>query len=124
MKVQNLSRHSSAFFRAALTGFCAFLAMFGMLVFAAFGGTVVTKLRTDHTNFPCLAAAKTHELCGGITDGCTFHIQLNAACHHFYIFFLCAGGRAMITDCCAAQTCFYTGLIMVIAFHENSILGE
>jgi hypothetical protein len=44
---------------------------------------------TNSANFVCFIAAKAHELRGRITNCGALHVELNAASHHFNIFFSC-----------------------------------
>jgi hypothetical protein len=91
--------------------FCFVLATLGTASFADVG--------TDAAKFFGFIAAEAHKLCRCITDGGTFHIQLNATGHHFYFFFLRAGRSAMVTDSRTIQTGFNAGFIGVISGHKK-----
>ena len=76
-------RHSAAQFAQA----CAhtFLALF-IIVLLTFCCTGFTQFSPNAADFLSIATAETHQLCGCMTKGCTFHIQLNAFCHHPYTY--------------------------------------
>lgn len=113
------SSHSVAFFRALPAGLRTFLAVFRMLMLAAFAAAGFTDVGTNAAKAVCLFTSEAHELCSGITDSGTFHIQLDAARHHFHIFFPGARCCAMIADGSTAKTSVNAGLILVIPFHDD-----
>lgn len=116
-------RHFTAFFGAASAGFCAFLAMLGMMI-AALPATFFANFSTNPANLPGLFRAQAHQLCRGITNGSAFHIKLNAPGHHFYVIFTGAGTCAMIADGRAFQTGFNTGLVWMISSHNIDFIGS
>jgi hypothetical protein len=84
------------------------------LVFFTLGTANFADVCTNAAYLHCLFASQAHELRRCITDGGTFHVQLNAAGHHFYIFFLRTGGSTMVADSGAPEAHFNTRLILVI----------
>jgi hypothetical protein len=110
--------HAATFFCATAASLRAFLAMF-RFVFATLFAAGFTNFGTDTADLGGFAAAKAHQLCSGITDSGTFHIQLNATCHHFYVFFLRTGRGAMITNGGTTQTGIDAGLVLVIISGHN-----
>jgi hypothetical protein len=91
-----------------------------IIMFAAFSRAFIAKFCAISAEIFGFIASQAHELCSSIADSSAFHVQLNASCHHIYIFFLEAGGGAMIADCRALQTGVNTFFIMVIV-HTTSI---
>jgi len=85
-------------------------------------GTGFTGIRANHAEPGRLVTAQTHQLCSGIAQGSTFHIQLYTARHHFNILFLRTGRGAMITDSGAFKACFDTVLILMIIVHDSLVL--
>lgn len=109
--------HSPTFFRTLVTDFGTLAAML-CLMFAAFVSALITNLCADPAKFLCPFTTDAHQLCCSIADGCTFHIQLNASSHHFYIFFLCARRCTMIANGSATKTGFNAISVCVISFHK------
>lgn len=79
--------HVAAFFGAAVTHFCALLAMLRFMT-SALVATGLADVSTDAANVHGLLAAEAHELRCSIADGCTFHVELYATSHHLNVCFL------------------------------------
>jgi hypothetical protein len=110
--------HATAFVCTLPACLCTFLAMFGLML-AAFFTTSLAHIGTQAAKLFGLFAAKTHELSGCITKGSAFHIQLNAAGHHFHVFFLRARRGAVITNSRAAETGVDAVFVRVITSHKK-----
>jgi hypothetical protein len=83
----------------------------------AFLSTGKTYVGTDPADFFGVLTIHTHHLGGRITDRGAFHVELNAAAHHFYIFFLQTRRSAMIANGGAAQTGLDTALVHLVMGH-------
>jgi hypothetical protein len=118
-----LSSHPAAFFSTAAAGFSTLVAML-CFVFGTFITTSFAYIGTNATDFFCAAAAQAHELCSGITDSGTFHIKLNTARHHFYIFLLGARGSAMVANGRTSKAGIDTGFVGVITSHRTVFKRE
>lgn len=103
-------------FGAFAAGFGACCAMLPMWrVFFTFFSTGSTEVGADAAYCFGMAAAQAHELGGAVANGGAFHIELDTFCHHIYVFFLQAGGGAMIADGGTAQASVYALLKFVVA---------
>jgi len=89
--------------------------MFGV-VLAAFVGTGLTGVGAKAADFFGFIGAKAHQLGGGVAQGGAFHIQLNAAGHHFDVFFLQAGGSTMVANGGTGEAGINAGFVLVIGF--------
>jgi hypothetical protein len=87
-------------------------------MFAAFSCTCLADVSTDPAQLYCCLTTHAHYLCGGKTNGGTFHIQLNAPCHHLHLVALKATRGTMITDRCTLQTGFDTTFVLMITGHS------
>jgi len=87
------------------------------MMLATFGATGVAKCRANTAELLCPVTAQAHQLCRSITGGGTFHIQLDAAGHHFYIFFLCTGRGAVVANGGTTQTGVYAVFVFVVSCH-------
>ncbi len=109
-------------FGAFAAGFGAFCAVFHVCcMFFTLICAGCANFCTDTAKFFGAAAAEAHELGGAVANGGAFHIELDALCHHFYVFLLQAGGCAMVTDGGTTQACVYALLKFVVA-HSFCIL--
>jgi hypothetical protein len=95
-----------------------------MLVFATFFTTGSANLCAYAANVHGPVTAHAHKLCRCVTDGSTFHVQLDTACHHLYMLFLQAGGSTMVTNGRTSKTCINTALILVITCHIKFVLSD
>src|SRR5688500_1076243 len=92
-----LRSHNSALFSTSFTSLGTLSAMHRM-VLLAFPAAPVTDVRADSTNTSNFYAPEAHQISRGIAYCRTFHIQLDARCHIFYIFFFTALTCAIIAD--------------------------
>jgi len=118
-----LSSHFPALFCTLTAYITALLAMF-VFMLTTFIGAGITHISAYAAYIFSLIAAETHKLSGSITYGSTFHIELNTFCHHFYVFFLCTGGGAMVTGSSTLQAGVNTTFILMISGHKNSFNSE
>ena len=110
-----LATHFAAFFCTTTAQLSTFLAVL-VLMLPAFFTAGITGFGAQLTNGLRMRAAEAHELRCGIAKCGTFHVELNAAGHHFYFFFLQAGAGAVITNGGAGKAGIYAILILVIRF--------
>jgi hypothetical protein len=113
-----LSCHLAALFGAPSAGFSAFTAVLHLIMFGTFVTTGLADIGADCAQLFGRLTIHTHYLCRCITDCGTFHIQLDAAGHHFYISFLQAGRCAVVANGCAAQAGIDTALIHLVVRHN------
>lgn len=84
-------------------------------VHLTFSGASTTNVSAQAAELFCPVTAETHELRGGVANGSTFHIKLDTARHHLYVFFFKAGRSAMVANGCAAKAGINARLILVVA---------
>lgn len=115
--------HFPAGLCAVAAGFCTFPAVFRCM-FATLLRTGKTGIRTDLADLFRIFSADTHDLGGRITNCGTFHVQLDTAGHHLYIFFLETGRSAVITERGTPEAGLYACFKTVITGHNNGFLVE
>lgn len=109
------THHGVALLGALPAGAGAFCTMFRVRMLFTFYGTFGTKLCTQAANFFGPGASHTHQLGSAVTNGCAFHIKLDALGHHSHLFLLQAGRCAMVTNGGTAQAGVYALLKFVVA---------
>jgi hypothetical protein len=95
--------------------------MFHVFVFFTFSSAGVADIGANAAHFFRFAAAQAHKLGGTVADGGAFHVELDTFGHHLHVFFLEAGGGAMVTDGRTTQASVYALLKFVVA-HSLYIL--
>jgi hypothetical protein len=80
----------------------------------AFFGTCFADVSTYPANIVDELTTQTHKLCGSIANGGALHVQLYAFRHDGCFFFPQAKGRAFLAFGGAAETGFYTVLILLM----------
>jgi hypothetical protein len=108
--------HCGAGFCALPAGACTFLAVYH-LVLPAFVAAGAANCHADTAGGLRLLTSQAHELRRSIANGCALHIQLNASCHHLYVFFLRTGGCAVIADRSATEACLNALLVFMVSGH-------
>lgn len=81
----------------------------------AFIGALITDLGANTAHFPGTVTPQAHELGGGITDRGALLVELDAAGHHFPVFFFQAGRGTMLAPGSAFQAgidTFFKGMMV------------
>ena len=114
------SGHPAALFGTAVTSLGTLAAVLHLLVPCTFITTSLADVGTDAAQLLSGLPAYAHHLGSGITDSRTLHIQLDAAGHHLYVFFLQARGSTVVTDSRAIEASVNTAFVLVvISCHNN-----
>lgn len=113
-----LSSHLTAGISAFFAGSSTFLAMLRVVLTALLSASRA-DLCTKGADLLSMLTSETHKLRSSVTDGGTFHVVLNAFCHHLNVFFLRAGRGTMVTNRRASKAGFNTFFVIVITFHKR-----
>lgn len=111
---KTLCRHSATFFSAAPTGLSALLTVI-RLVLGTLLATGLTDLRAQSTKTFGELTVSCHERCSHTADLGAVHIERDAPRHHFYIVFLKARCRTVITGCGTVITGLDTGRVLLMS---------
>jgi hypothetical protein len=94
--------------------------MFGLML-TAFGSAGFTDVGANAAEFFCFFTSYAHELGCGVANGSTFHVKLNASCHHFDVLFLCTGTGTMVTDSGTAKAGVNALFVLMITVHHDNL---
>ena len=105
-------------FGAVTAGGGAIAAVLHVGVVFAFLGAAVTDAFAELAKLFGEFAIKTHDLGGGMAEGATFKVKLDAADHAFDVLFKKTGAGALLTGSGANAAGFYAFLVLCV-WHKD-----